>query len=122
MKLLRLVPVAILVVAVAMFWGLQADAYNVFTAVDGNCSQCHTDWPGATHSVHSGAFACSTCHDGSPGDNPVLTTVCTACHDVDGLFQLHGGTEAPSGEYCGDCHPGVGAEHHTWTELKNIFD
>ena len=122
MKFKRLVLPAVLVLLIVLFWSFQAGAYNQFTAVDGNCSQCHTTWPGDQHTGHSGSFACSTCHDGSVGDNPVLTAVCTACHGSSGLFDLHGGTETPSGEYCGYCHPGVATKQWSLTELRNIFD
>ena len=125
MKLKRMIPLTILVMTIVLAWSFQAGAYGVFESAPpeaGNCSQCHTDFPGATHSVHTAAFGCSECHVGSPGANPVLVSACAACHDAGDLFMLHGGIETPSGEYCGFCHENVGAEHHTFTELKNIFE
>ncbi|RKZ12091.1 hypothetical protein DRQ50_12495 [bacterium] len=123
MKFKRLVLPAALVILVVSFWSFQAGAYNLFTVEDGSCSQCHTDWPGTDHSFHSGAFDCSTCHDGSVGDNPVVTARCTACHSSEDLFNLHGGMLTPiSDEYCGYCHPGVATERQSLTELRSVFD
>ena len=69
--------------------------------------------------------SCSACHGDFSGQ--VETSACVACHPADGypdsgLFALHGGLEAPNGDYCGYCHTGVGAENHSWTGVKALFD
>jgi hypothetical protein len=127
MKLKRLIPLAVLATLIVTVWSFQVGAYGLVSADgtpgDGNCNQCHS-FTGANHDFHTGAgISCSACHD----DGQVLTSACSACHPVEGypdegIFALHGGLEAPNGDYCGYCHQGVGAEDHSWTELKNIFE
>lgn len=110
------------IVAIGLLWIVQAGAYGLFTATPpeaGRCSQCHTDWPGATHTVHT-AFDCSACH---ADDAPVMVNACTACHGgAGGILDGHAEIEAPNGEYCGYCHEGVGVESRTLTEVKGIFE
>ena len=120
MRIKRLVVIATLIVTVGLFWSLQAGAYQLFTADDGNCSQCHTTWPGeGEHSLHTG-FGCSICHFES---DPVPSSSCSMCHGgAEVILQVHAGVQAPYGEYCGYCHDAVGVECRSWTELKNIFE
>ena len=129
MKLKKMIPLAILAALIVASWSFQVGAYGLVSANgtpnEGNCNQCHT-FTGDNHDFHTGAgIACADCH----GDfsSQVATSACEVCHTADGypdsgLFALHGGLEAPNGDYCGYCHAGVGAEDHSWTELKNIFD
>jgi len=109
------------IVAVGMFWSLPAGAYGVFTGAN-NCNQCHDTWPGSEHTLHSSQFACSLCHVGGVGVNPVEPTSCLQCHDTTDLFVLHGPLTDGDGFQCGYCHEGVTAEGHSWTDLKNIFE
>ena len=123
MKLKRMAVPGILVIMVALLWGFQAGAYGLFEGVDsGNCAQCHTSWPGSEHTTHTAAFGCATCHVGSPGDNAVVTSTCAGCHSSDAFFPLHGGLEAPNGDYCGYCHENVANENSSLSELRNIFE
>jgi hypothetical protein len=129
MKIKRMIPLAILAATFLALWSFQVGAYGLVSADgspgDGNCNQCHS-FPGANHTFHTNAgVSCATCHGDFSAQVP--SSVCAGCHPVDGypdegLFALHGGLEAPNGDYCGYCHQGVGAEDHSWTELKNIFD
>jgi hypothetical protein len=123
MTLKRLIAVTPLLLAVALLWAFQANAYFLVTSSPpdaGNCNQCHS-FPGANHDFHTGAgIACSACHGDFSG--PVETSACSSCHGAQSILDAHAGVEAPNGEYCGYCHEGVGTESHSWTELKNIFD
>ena len=122
MKIKRLLAISPLILLIVLFWALQANAYFLFSADPpeaGRCSQCHS-FPGAQHDFHQGFVSCSACH----GDfsSPVESSACASCHGAATILDLHAGVEAPNGEYCGYCHEGVGVEHRSWTELKNIFD
>jgi hypothetical protein len=118
MRIRRLIVVACLILTIGLLWSLQAGAYQLFSADNGRCSQCHTDWPGTTHSLHTG-FDCSACHFES---DPVAVNSCTACHGgAEGILGAHADTEAPNGEYCGYCHVGVGVENWSMTDLKELF-
>jgi hypothetical protein len=129
MQLKRKILFAVLAAAAVAVWGFQAGAYSLVSTdgmpQEGNCNQCHT-FQGANHDFHTGAgVACAACH----GDfsEQVATSACAGCHPTagypdEGIFALHDSAEAPNGDYCGYCHEGVGAEHRSWTELKNIFD
>jgi hypothetical protein len=123
MNIKRMIAVAPVILALALFWGFQASAYFLVTAdppESGRCSQCHS-FPGDNHTFHINAgFSCSLCHGDFSG--PVETSACSSCHGAEDILNVHAGVEAPNGEYCGYCHEGVGTEAHTWTELKNIFD
>ena len=110
------------VLTVSLLWSLQAGAYNVFTAdppESSNCSQCHTDWPGTTHSVHQ-AFECSNCHISG---EPVAPSSCAGCHGgAVAILTLHSPLEGPGDmNYCGYCHEGVGVERRNWGEIKALF-
>ena len=111
----------LLVLTVCTFWSLQVGAYGVFHAdpVDsGKCSQCHDDWPGATHTTHQ-SFSCNLCHSGS---DPVETSSCLTCHDGSDTMDLHTSFEGPGdAAYCGYCHAGVHTEDHSWGEMKALF-
>jgi hypothetical protein len=113
----------VLLIGVSILWNLQVGAYDVFTAdppASSNCSQCHTDWPGATHDFHSGAFSCDNCHN--PFGTPVATSSCSACHPAGGVLELHSPLEGPGDQaYCGYCHAGVNAEERNWGEVKSLF-
>lgn len=111
------------VLAVSFLWNLQVDAYDVFTATppeSANCSQCHTDWPGATHTFHR-TFSCDNCH--IPFGTPVESNACSGCHDGEAaILTLHSPLEGPGDQsYCGYCHESVGAESHNWGEIKALF-
>ncbi len=121
MRIKRTLLATLLIVTACTFWSLQAGAYGVFTADptdSGKCSQCHTDWPGATHTVHT-AFSCSLCHSGS---DPVAPSSCLTCHDGADLLNLHSPLAGPGdAAYCGYCHAGVNTEDHSWGEMKALF-
>ena len=110
----------LLVLAIGALWSVQVGAYGVFTADPpeaSNCSQCHTDWPGATHTVHQ-AFDCSACH----ANDPVQTNSCAGCHDAGDLLDLHSPLEGLGDmAYCGYCHAGVGTEKRNLGEMKALF-
>lgn len=107
--------------ALVLFGALQASGYNVFDVEEeGDCAQCHTTWPGAEHDFHTAEYGCATCHTGAFSD-PVPVSVCSACHEVPDVLELHGPLEAPNGQYCGLCHEGVAAESHSYTEIKALF-
>lgn len=123
MRIRRMIPVLLLVLAVSLLWNLQVGAYGIFTAEppeSGNCSQCHTDWPGATHTMHQ-AFDCDSCH--IPFGSPVASSACAGCHDgEDAILELHSPFEGPADmAYCGYCHEGVSAESRNWGEVKALF-
>jgi hypothetical protein len=113
---------ALLILSIGIFWGLQAGAYGLFTAdppESGNCSQCHSDWPGDAHTVHM-SFDCGLCH---VDDAPVPVSSCNGCHDPAELLDLHSPLEGPGDQFfCGYCHEGVTAEAHDWSELKQLFE
>ncbi len=123
MKFKRTMIGVLVLVAISIMWNVEAGAYGVFLAdpVDSsNCSQCHTDWPGATHDFHSGAFSCGSCH--IPFGTPVETSACAACHDAAPLLVLHSQLVGPGDmSYCGYCHDGVNAEPRKWGEVKALF-
>jgi hypothetical protein len=119
----RTILAVVCVLAVSILWNLQVGAYGLFTAdppESSRCSQCHTDWPGATHTDHQ-SFSCSTCH----GDfsNPVASSSCSGCHNgAAALLDLHAPLEGPGDQsYCGYCHLGVDAESRNWGEVKSLF-
>jgi hypothetical protein len=122
MRIKQTILATILVLTICTFWSLQVGAYGLFTAdppASGQCSQCHTDFPGATHDVHTAAFNCSACHS---FPNPVQTSTCIVCHDGSDTLNLHGGLQGPGDEYyCGYCHAGVDTETQSWGELKALF-
>ena len=123
MRIKRMIMAVLCVVAVSILWSLQVGAYGVFTAdppESSNCSQCHTDWPGDTHTVHQ-AFSCDNCH--IPFGTPVAPSSCAGCHDgATALLNLHSPLEGPGDQaYCGYCHAGVGAENLNWGETKALF-
>jgi len=104
--------------AAALLWSLQAGAYETFAGANA-CNQCHTDWPGATHTTHGAmpGVACADCH----AVDPITPNECIACHDRTALFQGHGGLIDQDGYQCGFCHEGVGAQVRTWSGLKDDF-
>jgi hypothetical protein len=102
--------------AALLLWSVQATAYSTFSGAN-NCDQCHTDWTGATHTLHSDQFSCGTCHS----VDPVTPTQCIACHNIGDLFDLHGPLTDGDGYQCGYCHEGVGARPRSWTGVKNDF-
>lgn len=114
--------VALLVILVSSFLSLQAGAYGLFTATppeSGQCSQCHTDWPGATHSFHTAAFSCGSCH---VDELPVAVSSCASCHPAGGLLTAHSPLEGPGDmAYCGYCHAGVDNERYNIGEIKALF-
>jgi len=118
----RTVLASLLVLTVVALFGLQAGAYTLFTAdppESGRCTQCHDDWPGATHTFHQ-TFACSNCHI---NDDPVAPTACLNCHELVDIFDLHSPLEGPGDmNYCGYCHEGVSNETHSWGEMKALFE
>ena len=123
MQIKRMMIAVVLLVAVTILWNRQVVAYNVFLAdppESSNCSQCHSDWPGATHTFHQ-AFACGSCH--IPFGSPVETNTCSGCHNgAESLLTLHSPLEGPGDQaYCGYCHEGVGAESRNWGEVKVLF-
>jgi hypothetical protein len=110
---------ALLIVALT---AATAGAYGLFTAEDvDRCSQCHTDWPEAGHTVHD-AFGCTDCHVDGVGEGPVPVSSCAVCHPADGMLELHGPLEAPNNDYCGYCHTSVDAESRSFSDLKQLFD
>lgn len=113
----RTILILMAVAAVSLFGALQASGYVLFTEVEGNCSQCHTTWPGAEHTIHTG-FSCALCHT---DEEPVPVNACATCHDPSDLLALHGPFEAPNNQYCGLCHEGVAAEDHSYSEIKALF-
>lgn len=117
MRIKQMILTAILVVTVALVWSLPAGAYGLFGGAN-NCNQCHPEWPGAQHTLHTG-FDCGICHS---GEDPVPTSACSSCHDVSEMLALHGPLMDQEGFQCGYCHSGVSAEHRTWHDLKNIFE
>ena len=123
MRITRTLLALLCVLAVSVLWNLQVGAYGVFTAdppESSNCTQCHTDWPGATHTVHQ-AFSCNNCH--IPFGTPVAPSACTGCHDgATAILTLHSPLEGPGDQsYCGYCHAGVGAESRNWGGVKALF-
>jgi len=123
MRIKRTILGLLCVLTVAILWNLQVGAYGVFTAdppESSNCSQCHTDWPGATHSFHQ-SFACDNCHPDFI--TPVVSSSCTGCHNgASSILNLHSSLEGPGDmRYCGYCHEGVGAESRNWGEVKALF-
>ncbi|MEZ4389244.1 MAG: hypothetical protein R3D98_16990 [Candidatus Krumholzibacteriia bacterium] len=124
MKTKRMLLTTALVIAIAALVSVPAGAFPFVTGTDTSCSQCHTTFTigGAQHTVHSSQFSCALCHVGAIGANPVEPTACVQCHDTTDVFVLHGPLVSPDGYQCGYCHEGVGAQEHTWTELKNIFE
>lgn len=114
--------IGVVVLVISMLWNLQVGAYSVFKAdppESSNCSQCHSDWPGATHTVHQ-AFDCSSCH--IPFGSPVETSTCSVCHNAADLLTLHSPLEGPGDQsYCGYCHAGVSSETRNWGEVKALF-
>ena len=123
MKFKRTMVGVVVLVAISMLWNLQVGAYGVFKAdppESSNCSQCHSDWPGATHTFHSDAFNCNNCH--IPFNTPVETSACAVCHDAADLLTLHSPLEGPGDQaYCGYCHEGVSSETRRWGEVKALF-
>ncbi len=123
MKFKRTMIGVVVLVAISILWNLEVGAYGVFTAdppESSNCSQCHSDWPGATHTVHQGLFDCSSCH--IPFGSPVETSSCAGCHDAAGLLTQHSQLEGPGDlAYCGYCHSGVSSETRNWGEVKALF-
>lgn len=122
MRVKRTFLATLLVLTVCIFWSLQVGAYGLFTAdppASGQCTQCHTDWPGATHTLHQGLTGCATCHS---FPDPVRPLACLNCHDGTATLNLHGGLQGPGDEYyCGYCHAGVDTERQSWGELKALF-
>lgn len=122
MRSRRTLTITLLILAVGVFWSLQAGAYGLFTADPaeaGNCSQCHTDWPGDTHTVHM-SFSCDNCH---VDDAPVPVSSCSGCHPAGALLELHAPLVGPGdGQQCGVCHEGVANEAQSWSELKELFE
>lgn len=121
MNIKRTILSLLVVVTISLLWAFQVGAYSLFTSDPpdaGRCSQCHTDWPGATHTVHT-AFSCSNCHI---DDDPVAPSACSGCHPAADVLTAHGGVEAPGdARYCGYCHAGVSAENRTLDELKALY-
>ncbi len=117
MRSKRTLSTALLIIAVGLFWSLQAGAYDLF-AGDNNCNQCHTTWPGAEHTFHSDAYSCSTCH----AVEPIPASVCIQCHDVSDLFDQHGPLIDQDDYQCGYCHEGVDTVFRSLSELKSLFD
>ena len=113
----------VVIVAISVLWNLEVGAYGVFTAdpvESGNCTQCHTDWPGATHDFHKDAFDCNSCH--IPFGTPVAPSACAVCHDATELLTLHSPLEGPGDQaYCGNCHTGVNSDTRNWGEVKALF-
>ena len=123
MRIKRTILALMCVLAVSILWNLQVGAYELFTAEppeSSNCSQCHTDWPGDTHTAHQD-FSCDNCH--IPFGTPVATNSCTGCHDgATAIQNLHSGFEGPGDQaYCGYCHEGVAAESRNWGGVKALF-
>jgi len=123
MRIKRMLVAVVLLLAVTVLWNLQVGAYDVFTAdppPSSNCSQCHTDWPGATHTDHQ-AFDCDSCH--MRFGSPVEPSSCAGCHDgAESLLNLHSPFEGPGDmAYCGYCHDGVSSESRNWGEVKALF-
>jgi hypothetical protein len=122
MRTRRTIFTTLLILSIGLLWSMQAGAYGLFTAdppESGNCSQCHTDWPGATHTVHMG-FDCGLCH---VDEMPVPVSSCSGCHPAAGLLEAHSPLEGPGDMfYCGYCHDGVGNESRSWGELKDLFE
>jgi len=122
MRIKQMLPAILLVLTICTFWSLQVGAYSLFTAdppESSRCTQCHTDWPGATHDFHQGETSCSTCHS---FPDPVQPMACLNCHDSGDVFDAHSPLEGPGDtNYCGYCHGGVGAETQSWGELKALF-
>lgn len=114
--------ITLLVLVLGTLWSLQAGAYNLFTAEPpeaSNCSQCHSDWPGATHSVHTAAFDCGVCHT---DDLPVPVNACAGCHPAADLLTLHSPLEGPGDmNYCGYCHAGTDTYEGTLDHLKALY-
>lgn len=122
MKIMQTLLAVLLVLAICTIGSTKVGAYSTFLAdppASGHCSQCHDDWPGATHTFHQG-FSCTNCHSGS---DPVAPSSCSGCHGGASAIQnLHSSFEAPGdGNYCGFCHEGVNAETHSWGEVKALF-
>nr|MEE4267353.1 hypothetical protein [Candidatus Krumholzibacteria bacterium] len=113
--------VALLVILVSSFLSLQVGAYGLFQATppeSGQCSQCHSDWPGATHTIHTG-FGCASCH---VEELPVAVSSCATCHPAANLLTAHSPLEGPGDlAYCGYCHAGTGTEHFNMGEIKALF-
>lgn len=114
--------VALLILLAVSFFSLQVGAYGLFTAEppeSANCSQCHSDWPGTTHSVHTAAFDCGLCHT---DDLPVAVNSCASCHDAADLLLLHSPLEGPGDQrYCGYCHAGTGTDERSLGNLKALY-
>jgi hypothetical protein len=106
----------LMVAATVLLFAMQAGAYEFFLG-DNNCNQCHTDWPGDTHTFHRNAYACSVCH----AEDPIPSSTCSGCHDANDLLTLHGPLVDGEGYQCGYCHEGVGVELKTWSEMKHDF-
>jgi hypothetical protein len=121
MRIKPTLKIAVLVLLTVSFYSLQAGAYNLFSAdppESANCSQCHTDWPGATHTVHQ-AFACSLCHT---DDLPVAVNACSGCHVAENMLELHSPLEGPGDlNYCGYCHEGTDTDWRSLGDLKALF-
>ena len=123
MRIRRTVIAVVSLLAISILWNPQVGAYGVFTAEppeSSNCSQCHTDWPGATYTVHQD-FSCNNCH--IPFGTPVAPSSCASCHGgAETLLNLHSPLEGPGDQrYCGYCHAGVDNESQNWGEVKALY-
>jgi hypothetical protein len=122
MKRTRTILTGLLVIAFALLGTQQAAAYGLFSGDPGFCTQCHSDWPEAGHTVHD-ALGCTACHVNGVGVDPVEVGTCAGCHPANGMFDLHSPLQGPGdGLYCGDCHAGVLAEPQSWSQLRELFD
>jgi len=118
MRKSRILVSVLLVVAIGLFWSIQAGAYYLFSG-ENNCDQCHTDFPGDTHTFHIDAgISCASCHE----VEPIPSSACSACHLVDDLLVLHAPLEDQMGYQCSDCHESTGAESRSLTDLKKLFE
>lgn len=122
MKFSRTILGVAVVLTVCLLWTVQVGAYSLFTSdppESANCSQCHSDWPGSTHSVHTALFDCNACHAAS---DPVAVVTCLTCHNAGDLMSTHSPVPGPGDmAYCGYCHAGVNSESRRLGEVKALF-
>jgi len=121
MRIKLTLKIVLLVLAIGTFWSIQAGAYGLFTAEpaeSGQCSQCHLDWPGETHSVHT-SFSCSLCH---VDEEPVPSNACSGCHTASEVLELHSPLVGPGDQkYCGYCHQGTANDVRTLDQIKALY-